>query len=581
MSSVSDTRRLPAIRSGAHTRLLFSALFLSVIGSVTASAQVIAQPATPAAPKDVPNDVFGRTSPRDTVLGFLRASRNGNYEAAAQYLNTKLQGKPAERLAEELFAVIDRRLPARLNKISDQPEGSLAFLTRPNEELIGTITNADGHEVNILVERVAREKIGMIWLFSGKTLAAIPELATEVELPSMENLLPAWLAQERILSIPLYEYFALIVGLPLLYLLTGLPARLFRRSLGSLIRRIRKKPGLPDPDLGFMPARLLTIALVIRWALSKVSLSLLERQLWFGIAATFTIAGCTWILIRLAGLGQRFLGSWMERFNTGGAGSILLLGRRMLDFLFVFAGVLVALRHFGVNLTAALAGLGVGGIAVALAAQKTLENVIGGISIIFDQAVRIGDTLKAGDTFGEVEHIGLRSTRIRTLGRTLVSVPNGHLANVQLENFTAREKFWFQHNVRLRYETTAHVVRSVLDGISTLLRQHSLVEVDSVRVRLLGLGASSMEIEIFAYVIARDGWAHFLAIQEEMLLQILETIETAGAHLALPSQTLYLGKDTAFERATVNGGQGSTLNPESQRASGAQARPSTSTSSPD
>ena len=128
--------------------------------------------------------------------------------------------------------------------------------------------------------------------------------------------------------------------------------------------------------------------------------------------------------------------------------------RRVIDVLVLFAGLLFTFYHFGVDPTAALAGLGVGGIAVALAAQKTLENVVGGISLIADQAVRVGDTLKLGDILGTVEDVGLRSIRIRTLDRTIVSVPNGQIATMSIEILSARDKFWFHPLVSLRLDTT-------------------------------------------------------------------------------------------------------------------------------
>ena len=143
----------------------------------------------------------------------------------------------------------------------------------------------------------------------------------------------------------------------------------------------------------------------------------------------------------------------------------------------IFAGLLATLRHFGVDATPALAGLGVGGIAVALAAQKTLENVIAGASLIFDQAVRVGDALKMGEVQGTVDHIGLRSTRIRTLDRTIVSVPNSQIANISLETLSARDKFWF-HPVDRRSATRARPeqLHAVVDGIRRLLDEHPSVE---------------------------------------------------------------------------------------------------------
>jgi MscS family membrane protein len=200
---------------------------------------------------------------------------------------------------------------------------------------------------------------------------------------------------------------------------------------------------------------------------------------------------------------------------------------------------MVILHHFGVNPTAALTGLGIGGIAVAFAAQKMLENVIGGISITFNQVVRVGDFLKAGDTTGTVESIGLRSTRIRTLGRTLVSVPNGLISGVTLENISGRDKFWFRHVIGVRYETTAEQMRLIIDSTTNLLAKHARVETGSERVRFIAFGPSSLQVEMIAYIFAHD-WGHFLELQGELLLKIMEIVESSGAQIAFPSQTMYL-----------------------------------------
>ena len=211
----------------------------------------------------------------------------------------------------------------------------------------------------------------------------------------------------------------------------------------------------------------------------------------------------------------------------------------MINCLVFFAGVLVALHYFGINPTAALAGLGVGGIAVALAAQKTLENVIAGISLIADQAVRVGDTLKLSDVVGTVEDVGLRSTRIRTPDRTLVCVPNSQIANMSLETLSARDKFWFHPVLGLRCETTPDQLHAVMAGIGTLLNEHPNVDSLSARVRFLRFGVSSLDVEIFAYASAND-WNEFLQIQEQLLMGIMDIVQKAEAEIAFPSQTLYL-----------------------------------------
>jgi MscS family membrane protein len=236
---------------------------------------------------------------------------------------------------------------------------------------------------------------------------------------------------------------------------------------------------------------------------------------------------------------ERYTEQRVPPANFSATVSLLRVGTTLIDIVIVIAGVLVLLRHFGVDPTPILAGLGVGGIAVALAAQKTLENVIAGASLIFDQAVRLGDSLRVGTIEGTVEEIGLRSTRIRTNDRTLVSVPNSQIASVSLETLSARDKFWFHPVLPLTYETTSEQLHVVLDGIRQLLSGHPVVERGSVRVRLLRLGSFSQDVEVFAYVYARD-WVHFLEIQEELLFKVTSIVQRAGTQIAFPTQRLYL-----------------------------------------
>jgi MscS family membrane protein len=501
---------------------------------------------------EVAKDSLGRTTPRGTVLGFLSAGREGKDELAAQYLNTRLRGNAAAVLAHQFFTVLDRRLPARLNELSDKPEGSLSNPLKPDQELVGTISSNSGN-VDIFVERVDRGKSGSLWLFSSKTLDSIPDLYDEVNVVSVDNFLPEFLVNTRFAGIALFEWLAVFVGLPLLYFLTVLLSRLIRHLVGLLGRRY-KKLDLSHSDLLPTPVRLLLLAFVIHWIISKVNLPLLARQFWSSTATVITIAASVWLLILFASWGEEYARRLLLSRNLTGAASILPLMRWVVDLLIIFAGVLVTLRYFRVNATAALAGLGVGGIAVALAAQKTLENVIGGVSLISDQVVRVGDTLKVGDSLGTVEDIGLRSTRIRTLDRTVLSIPNGQIANMSLEDLSSRDKFWFHPILALRFGTTSSQMYTVLKDIRSLLEENRNVQPDSVRVRFLRFGPSSLDVEGFAYILARD-WNQFLEVQEGLLLRILECIESSGVQFALPSQPILLvapASDGAAERASFN-----------------------------
>jgi MscS family membrane protein len=140
---------------------------------------------------------------------------------------------------------------------------------------------------------------------------------------------------------------------------------------------------------------------------------------------------------------------------------------------------------------------------------------------------------------GTVDHIGLRSTRIRTVDRTVVSVPNSQIANVSLETISARDKFWFHPAIGLLYETTPEQLHQVVDDVRRLLTEHTAVDTVSVRVRFFRLGAFSLDVDVFAYVLARD-WNHFMEIQEQLLFSITDIISRAGTALAFPSQTTYV-----------------------------------------
>jgi len=518
------------------------------------------KPAPAEAKAETPADTLGRSSPRGAVLGFLAAARKGNAEIAALYLNTPLRGAQAEALARQLAVVLDRRLPARLNQLSDKPEGSLPDPLKPDEDLVGTISTAHG-DLDILVERIDRGKAGRVWLFSRDTLTSIPDVFQELSTPAIERVLPGFLVKNRLGTIPLFEWLA-VLCVPFLYILTGLLGRLISWTIGASRRYFFRNTGPMLPQPLPAPIRLLLVALSIDWLMSTVSLSLLARQFWAtAVFIIITIAG-TWLLMLLNRWGEGYVVT--RRPSMSGSAAVLRLARRVINGLLFFAGVLFALHHFGVNPTAALAGLGVGGIAVALAAQKTLENVIAGVSLIADHAVHVGDTLKLGDIVGTVEDVGLRSTRIRTLDRTVVSVPNGQIANMSLETLSARDKFWFHPLVGLRYETTPAQLRSIVIGLRELLTAHPKLDSLSVRVNFLRLSASSVDVDIFAYVFAID-WVDFLQIQQELLLSVMDVIKQAGAEIAFPSQTMYLAAHSSDKRAH--------LIPEFVGAGGSQALP--------
>jgi MscS family membrane protein len=222
------------------------------------------------------------------------------------------------------------------------------------------------------------------------------------------------------------------------------------------------------------------------------------------------------------------------------------LGERILKVLIIIGAIISVLGLLGFNLTTALAGLGIGGIAIAFAAQKTLENLFGGVSILGDEVLRVGDTCQFGDRVGTVEDISLRSTRIRTTERTELSIPNGALATMNVENLTRRDKILFKTNLGLRSETSTDQLRFVLAEVRRMLYEHPKVETSSARIRLIGIGQSSLDLEAFAFILTQD-FGEFAAIREDLLFRIMSIVDQSGSGFAFPSRTVYLGRDPGID----------------------------------
>ncbi len=508
---------------------------LALVWPVDALAQATSSQAEPQV--QVPKDALGRDTPRGTVTGFLTAARRGEAEIARQYLDARVSGRDTDELVHQLFVVLDARLPARISQISDAPEGSRSNPLKLDHEIVGTIASPRG-DVDVIVARISSGRSGPVWLFSQATLGSVPALYEEVTI-GWAGYLPRFLTSTRVGGIRVFELLAALLGLPLFYLLTLLLNKILTPLLRPLWRGFARYSDLFARDLLPVPIRILFLAFAIRWFLASLPLSFLIRQIWSQLASLLTVIGVVWLLVLINGEIELYIRRRFPRSNQPAAATLVRVLRRMLDFLVVLVGVLITLRHFGLNLTPALAGLGVGGIAVALAAQKTLENMIAGASLIFDQAVRTGDVLKMGNVVGTVEHIGLRSTRIRTPDRTLVSVPNSQVASVSLETLSVRDKFWFHPVVGIRPETTTAQLRAVVEGIRGMLEAHPSVDRKSVRVRFVRLAEFSFEVEVVAYVFASD-LDQFLEIQQQLLFEVTTAVEAAGTQIAFRPHTMSL-----------------------------------------
>jgi len=339
---------------------------------------------------------------------------------------------------------------------------------------------------------------------------------------------PLGLAFWQWITIPVLVVVALVIGYLLDRVTLLVLRRLSRRTRATWDDVLVEKLGGP-----LTLAWAIGALFVVLPALGLVPTAHLmaERLLRVGLLVVFF-----WILWRLVTVLGQLVGASSWATLHPASRSLVPLAGRAGKILVVTVAVVAVLAELGYPVASLIAGLGIGGLAVALAAQKTFENVFGAFAIGLDQPFREGDYIGVDTVQGTVEAIGLRSTRIRTLDRTLVSIPNGKLADARVESFAARDRIRFACDVGLVYSATAAQVRAVIAGIDALLRAHPKIWPDPV-VRLEKLGSSSIDVDVLAWFATTD-WNEFTVIRQEMLLGIMDVVEKAGTALAYPTQTV-------------------------------------------
>ena len=506
-------------------------------------APATAPSAKPAAEPADPLDL-GRETPRGTVIGFIKAAQAENYGVAIQYFETRRASVEREQeLAQQLLAILNARFVGSLDSITSDPTGRQDG-GPPGDRVVVGGTRGLSESFPLYLVRVDVSRGTKVWLISRQTLDQVPEVYDSLRFPQLEKRLPKFLVKTRLLEMPLWQWISIVLFAPIALLLGWLAALLLRLCS----RRIRSALGLGSQSSDRLrrwgPGVMLGAVIIHYYFVYLIGASLLYRQYYrylllilLAFAFYWAITRVTyWISVRM----------WNQLTSRGryAERSLVSLTRRVLDVAIFFLIAFVVFNNvLNWNLTAALAGLGIGGLAIGLGAQKTLENMMGGISILVDRAVLVGDACKIGDQRGIVEDIGLRSTKLRTEERTLVSIPNGTVATAVLENFRLRDKILFRQVLRLRYDLAPDHVRYVLEQLRQVLLRHGKVEEVSARVRLLKLGENAIEVEIYCYILVRE-YREFLAVQEELILQAMDVVESSGAAVAVPGQTTMVTRDT-------------------------------------
>ena len=485
-------------------------------------------------------------TPRGTVQAFLDACRANDFEAAARYMDLGSgRNKDGPTLARQLSVVLDQKLWVDLERLSVEVEGDLDDGLPADVESVGAVETSRG-AVNILMTRVESSEDEAFWRFAATTVDRIPALYEEFGHGILGEWLPDPLFKIRLFEARLWQWIGLLLLVALAYAASWIVTAVVYRMLRSVVARTDTAVDDVLLDVSVKPFRLVLAAVAFFFGTLALRLAAPVQEFLGGLVRAVVIVAATWLALRLVDGFRDHVRKRLEEQGKIGAVAVIPLGVKTAKTVLVMLAGIALLQHLGFNVTGVIAGVGVGGIALALAAQKTIENLFGGATLVADQPVRVGDFCRFGDKVGTIEDIGLRSTRVRTLDRTVVSIPNAEFAQTQLENYAERDRIRLLCMLGLRYETSPDQLRHVLAGLRRLLLAHPKVLPDPARVRFVGFGAYSLDLEVVAYIATSD-WNEFLEIREDVFLRMMAVVSESGTGFAFPSQTTYLSRDGGLD----------------------------------
>ncbi len=481
-----------------------------------------------------PADEFNRGTPRGSLQGLGAAYLDGDYETAVNFLD--LRNLPDEvtddgpTLARKLRIVARQTIWVDIENTSDDPLGFSDDGLPSYRDLIGQIPVPDG-TVDLLLQRVPRDDGVFIWKVSNASVAQIPSLYEHYGYGEIGDTLNAFLPDIVILGLETWQWTMLlgILGAALIFawVLTFLMIRFLPLGDGPKAERLQ--------HFIRYPVRFLIITVLARLWFDQIGPSLALQAIFQ--AKTLYIIALTWTMMGVVDLGIGRLSDRMKRVGRIQATVLLRPAITGIKVVLILLAAIVWLDNLGFRVTTLLAGLGVGSVAIALAAQKSIENLIGAITLYASQPIRVGDFCRFGNTIGTVEEINLRSTRIRTLNRSLVSVPNGVLVGIEIENITKRDKILYRSTLSIRADATADQLRFILVEIRKILYGHPRVDPEPARTRFREFGEDALKLEIFAYIRTTD-WDEYLAVVEDLNLRFLDVVGEAGTQLAVKARTL-------------------------------------------
>jgi MscS family membrane protein len=521
-------------------------------------------------------------SPRNTLKSFLRLRDELEQTLRSYRLNNKSRelAEQMEVISDQLVALLDLSSVARASRREigiDTTAYLLDILGRVELPDLDRVPGEEAFEddVSLAKWRIPGTPIRIVradegpregeFLFSERTVKAAPRFYRSIEDLPLQTSLPiiSWNRAFPQITGPMIPAVVLrlvpqslrdfwldtpkwkVIAVVLVSALAAFLLFVFHRVINR--REI-------DNRVGFLLRRVLTpiAILVVVWSLKnfigyQINVSGAFSAVVDVMAAILIHAAAVWLLWLVVLIIFERIVQARDIPEDSFDAHLWRLGARTIGIATSLVIIGNAAQELGLPLYSVVAGLGIGGLAVALAIRPTLENLIGGIVLYLDQPVRVGDFCNFGDKTGTVEAIGVRSTKLRALDRTLITVPNAALADMQLINWAKCDRMLINATIGLRYETENDQLRHVLVKFREMLHAHPKIHSDTVRVRFAGFGQFSLDIGVRIYALTQD-FNEYHAIREDVLLRMSEIVKKSGSSFAFPSQTLYMGHDDGLNR---------------------------------
>lgn len=483
-------------------------------------------------------------SPRESLLNFLHAASEGDFLLAAHYLDLStfavdVQKTMGTLAARRLYLVLLRTNLVEPNAVSNEPAGLPEPGLPEDRERLGTL-EVRGRKVDVLLADRYDPGVGHRWLFAPETVAELPILYQRYGFGWLGDHLPRMFFSVSFGGLVAWQWLALLLLLSLGYWLSAQVGK----SLSKLFRWFVRHRGIVGVEL-------VLAALDGPLGLWFWSVLLLFGGAYLGLLATspvpkvlvklLAVGASTWFFLRFL---DRLSTHWLEQAQERRSlsFSFIPIFHRIGRVLLIVLGLLASFYAMGIPVTGALAGLGIGGVAVAFAAQRTLENIFAALAIAADRPFTVGDWVRIGTLLGTVVDVGLRSTRLRTVERTLVTIPNTTVVGREVVNLSARDRILFNPTLGLEYRTSKAQLQRILGEIRQLLADHPKVVKEGQRCVFRGFGDSALLVEVFCWL-ATASWEEYLALAEALNFALGDIVERAGAAFAFPSRTVYLAQE--------------------------------------